>query len=116
MGFLVILAGSALYNEVIRLCLPENAVEDEASLQVCSESPLATKKALDLVHSFFPALCCQIAASTGEPAGSYGIGEAGCSQTRTHKGQARSASWGLNMVQKRLFAWQNFLPFQGQET
>jgi len=33
-GFLVILAGSGLYNEVIRLCLPENAVEDEASLQV----------------------------------------------------------------------------------
>jgi len=32
-GFLVILAGSGLYNEVIRLCLPENAVEDEASLQ-----------------------------------------------------------------------------------
>lgn len=34
LGFLVILSGSSLYNELIRSCLPKSAVSDELSAEV----------------------------------------------------------------------------------
>ena len=38
LGFLVILSGSSLYNELIRSCLPKSAVSDDLSAEVWSRT------------------------------------------------------------------------------
>lgn len=46
-GFVVILSGSSLYNELIRICLPDTAVADETDIEV---SLLAGSSAFQSFH------------------------------------------------------------------